>query len=261
MSLDRDAYIDCLDRCMFWTPPGARGITLVEMSGVAGRFSPISMPYTNLFAHAPGATEVPDASLDALLKRCRSEGRAMGWLLGPNSPAGLKVQLQQRGLTRFEEFAGLVLEDLERPLTTPDDLEVREVLPGEQGRFADVLTRAFGLPAEMTTYLCDIVYFADALPRARNYFVFRHGNPSPLGVASTLYDPDHPFIVLGGSAILAEHRGHGAYRAMVRRRLEDARKEGIVAAVIQAVRATSAPICRNLGFEEICAQELYAWMP
>ncbi len=39
------------------------------------------------------------------------------------------------------------------------------------------------------------------------------------------------------------------------------RAEGIEAAVIQAVRSTSAPICRSLGFEEVCSQELYAWSP
>jgi len=39
------------------------------------------------------------------------------------------------------------------------------------------------------------------------------------------------------------------------------RGEGIEAAVIQAVRSTSAPLCWSLGFEEVCSQKLYAWSP
>ena len=41
------------------------------------------------------------------------------------------------------------------------------------------------------------------------------------------------------------------------RRLADARQDGIEAAVIQAVRTTSAPICRKLGFVEIAPLEMY----
>ena len=65
----------------------------------------------------------------------------------------------------------------------------------------------------------------------------------------------------GGSAVMPSHRGRGVYRALVARRLADARRDGAEAAVIQAVRSTSAPICVGLGFEEVCAQELWAWSP
>jgi predicted GNAT family acetyltransferase len=56
-----------------------------------------------------------------------------------------------------------------------------------------------------------------------------------------------------------EHRGRGIYSALVAKRLADARADGRSAAVIQAVRSTSAPICAKLGFREVCALEFYAW--
>jgi len=45
---------------------------------------------------------------------------------------------------------------------------------------------------------------------------------------------------------------------MVARRLVDARRDGDTAAVIQAVRAASAPICQKLGFVELGGLEWYA---
>jgi hypothetical protein len=58
-----------------------------------------------------------------------------------------------------------------------------------------------------------------------------------------------------------EARGHGVYSALVKRRLADARADGREAAVIQADRDTSAPICAKLGFRELCSMEVFAWMP
>ncbi len=53
----------------------------------------------------------------------------------------------------------------------------------------------------------------------------------------------------------------GICTALVARRLADARAAGAEAAVIQAVRGTSAPVCANLGFKEILPLEFYAWVP
>ena len=49
--------------------------------------------------------------------------------------------------------------------------------------------------------------------------------------------------------------------SLVARRLADARAAGADAAVIQAVRGTSAPVCANLGFKEVVPLEFYAWVP
>jgi len=43
------------------------------------------------------------------------------------------------------------------------------------------------------------------------------------------------------------------------KRLADARALGMEAAILQADRRTSAPICANLGFEKVCSIDLYVW--
>ena len=67
--------------------------------------------------------------------------------------------------------------------------------------------------------------------------------------------------VAQSAATLPESRGHGVYSALVKRRLDDAHADGLEAAVIQADRDTSAPICAKLGFAELCSMEVYAWSP
>ena len=81
----------------------------------------------------------------------------------------------------------------------------------------------------------------------------------PVATAGMLYMPDLPIALLLSSATLPDFRGYGIYTSLMARRLADARQDGIEAAVIQAVRATSAPICRKLGFVEIDADGAVCW--
>jgi len=69
--------------------------------------------------------------------------------------------------------------------------------------------------------------------------------------------PDLPIALLLSSATLRDFRGYGIYTSLMARRLADAHEDGIEAAIIQAVRETSAPICRKLGFIEMAPIELY----
>ena len=71
----------------------------------------------------------------------------------------------------------------------------------------------------------------------------------------------NPGVLLGGAATVGDLRGLGVYTSLVARRLADARAAGAGAAVIQAVRGTSAPVCAKLGFEEMLPLEFYAWVP
>jgi len=56
-------------------------------------------------------------------------------------------------------------------------------------------------------------------------------------------------------------RGRGVYTSLVARRMADAYRDGARAAVIQAVRSTSAPICQKHGFVEFFNLDWYIWEP
>lgn len=261
MTADRSRFVACLEDIMFRMPPGARGVVPLSFEGVRGRRTPLPTPFTNLVGVTGPGTDIPDASIAAVIEEFRGHDASFGWLVGPNSPGDLAVRLAEHGLSRAEGFACLVLTDLDRDIPVADHVTIREIDNQEQETFANLLSRAFGMPEEMIAYMCDILYFAEEGVQARNYVAELDGAAEPVAAASTICYPDDGMVVLAGSAVLEPHRGRGIYHALVRRRLQDARADGFEAAGIQAVRSTSAPICRSLGFEEVCGQELYAWSP
>jgi N-acetylglutamate synthase-like GNAT family acetyltransferase len=71
--------------------------------------------------------------------------------------------------------------------------------------------------------------------------------------------PTSTVAVMQGAATLNPYRGQGVYTALMATRLADARAMGMEAAILQADLTTSAPICANLGFKEVCSFDLYAW--
>jgi hypothetical protein len=261
MSPSTSRIIACLEEVMFETPREERGVVSLAIKGLRGRRTPLATPFTNLVGVQGPGVEVPEASIDAAFAEFASRGLAFGWLVGPHSPPGLAERLASRGMVQVEQFRGLFLSAGKTDVPAPAEVSVREVGREQQDQFATLLSRAYGLPEEMVQFLCEILYFAGSEVRVSNYFAYIEGVEGPVGTASTLYSSKEPIAILAGSAILKAHRGRGAYRSLVRQRLQDIQREGIDTTVIQAAQSTSAPICRSLGFQEVCTQVLYAWEP
>ena len=123
---------------------------------------------------------------------------------------------------------------------------------------SEMMARAYGLPIEVMRVFNEYLAAGSERIKSRGYFGYVDGNERPIAWSYLAYIPDSPTVLLGGAATLEEHRGHGLYTALVARRLADARADGRTAAIIQADRKTSAPICAKLGFREICGLEIFA---
>jgi N-acetylglutamate synthase-like GNAT family acetyltransferase len=113
------------------------------------------------------------------------------------------------------------------------------------------------IPVDRAYAMTEALFFSSEPIVRRVYLAFVEGVDYPVATAGMLYLPDQPIALLLSSATLPDFRGYGIYTTLIARRLADAHQDGIEAAVIQAVRATSAPICRKLGFVEIMPMELY----
>ncbi|HEY6962423.1 MAG TPA: GNAT family N-acetyltransferase [Gaiellaceae bacterium] len=87
----------------------------------------------------------------------------------------------------------------------------------------------------------------------QHFGAYVDGRPVGFGRA---VDMDHGVALLGG-AVLADHRGKGVYRALVRARWEHAVARGTPILVVQAGRM-SEPVLRNLGFQAHGVLHLYA---
>jgi predicted GNAT family acetyltransferase len=154
------------------------------------------------------------------------------------------------------EQAGQVLTNMGLAIQVSPAVTVRQATPDDRDDLIRVYATAYPLPEALAAV------WTDVLPRAaggRHYLAFLDGVERPVSVASMFPFPKSTIAVMQGAATLSQYRGNGVYTALMAKRLADARALGMEAAILQADRTTSAPICANLGFEEVCSIDLYVW--
>ena len=254
--LDRD-LVAAIESSLFMYPPTPELTEDLGVPGVVGRATAYSHPLANLVGHARLDDETADPTIDRVMRRFRGERKAFGWVTGPSdTPRDMGRRLGQRGMTPIAHLAGMAVTDLDLEVRTNPAVRVREVTAAETIAASEMMGRAYGLPTDVALLFNRLV----ATVRSRAYFGYLGGD-DPVAWSFLVYITNTPIVLLGGAATLGEVRGQGLYSALVKQRLDDARADGYLAAVIQADRDTSAPICAKLGFRELCSLEVYGWMP
>lgn len=261
MGIERTELVRLLEEALFLMPTARDDIGELAIPDVRGRITPTSHPMANLVGSVPRTKGLSDATIQEVVECFRSQNKAFGWVTGPLSPEGLERQLIANRLAKIDEFSGMVLTDLAKPIVTRPGVRVVEVPVEERERFQTLLSMAFQLPPDVAAFMSDVLYFNPSHLKVRNYFAFLAGVDEPVGLGSTMYMPESSVVLLAGSATLPEYRHRGVYRGLVARRVDDARNDDQAAALIQAARTTSAPICKKMGFAEVCRQALYMWEP
>jgi GNAT superfamily N-acetyltransferase len=255
--LDRD-LVTAIESSLHVYPP-VPGVTEdLGIPGVRGRVTPLSHPLANLVGMARLDERAADATIARVAERFARERRAFGWAIGPDTtPRDLKRRLERAGMATIAHLAGMAITELDIPVAPDPAFRIRELSADEATRESEMMGRAYGMPADVAVLFVRLL--GSGAIRARAYFAYADG--APLAWSYLVYLPSSPIVLLGGAATLPEARGRGIYRALVKRRLDDARADGREAAVIQADRDTSAPICAKLGFRELCSLDVLAWSP
>lgn len=254
---DRE-LIAAIESSLFVYPP-VPGLTAdLGVRGMRGRVTALSHPLANLCGLADLSDRDVDPTIGEVKGRFAKERKAFGWVTGPGTrPRDLPRRLGAAGLQPIAHLAGMSA-PVDLAVAANDAVQIREVSVAEQRSATDMMGRAYGMPADVADLFVGLVSSPGLKSRA--YFASLDG-AAPVAWSYLVYLPSSPIVLLGGAATLPEARGRGIYSALVKRRLDDARRDGREAAVIQADRDTSAPICAKLGFRELCSLEVYAWMP
>ncbi|MGH2491048.1 MAG: GNAT family N-acetyltransferase [Candidatus Limnocylindria bacterium] len=259
MSVAEDALILAIESSLQVYPPVSGLSEDLGVKGVRGRVTDLSHPLANLVGMADIAPENVDATLKMVRSRYSGGRKAYGWVTGPlTRPHDLGQRLVAAGLKKADEMAGMALTDLDTSIAVDPKVEIREATLHEAQAASEMMARAYGMPEEVARFFNVLLAMTDSKVKNCGYFAYVDGGDQPVGWSYLVYLPDSPIVLLGGAATLPEHRGRGIYSALVAKRLADARAEGRRAAVIQAVRSTSAPIAAKLGFREVGALEFYA---
>ena len=255
-AVERD-LVDAIETTLFMYPAVHGLVQDLGIPGLRGRITKVSHPLANLCGDARFSERESEAMIEKV--RQRYGELAFGWVTGPSTkPADLPRRLEDAGLTHAESLAGMALTDLATPIAANPSVRIEETSMRDAIVETDMMARAYGMPIEVMRVFNEILAVAAERIKSRGYFAYVNGSEKPVAWSYLAYIPDSATVLLGGAATLEEHRGSGIYTALVARRLADARADGRTAAVIQAVRNTSAPICAKLGFREICSLEMFA---
>ena len=258
----REWLVKTIETSLHILPPVKGAFDALPFADVLGRVSPHSHPLANLVGVARFTPGGAAERVAAVREFFASRAVPFGWITGPaTSPQDLARHLVSAGLVKVDEMAGMALLDLRRPIQVAPAIRVREATVEELVRAGGLMAASYGLPIEVARMFTDAMAGSRDLVRSRGYFAYAEDLAEPIAWSSLVYVPGSTTVLLGGAATLPEHRGKGAYTALVARRLADAYADGARSAVIQAVRSTSAPVCARLGFEELSALEMYAWTP
>jgi len=206
--------------------------------------------YTDWSSVQWAATERPlPEVLDEVLDHTRTAGRPTlrWWVDERTRPTDTEEQLAALGLRLVERLVVLAL-PVETRLTVPAGVEVVQVRDRARIELAGrIQAEVFGTSPPtraMTDELLRVTNLPEAERLVRCYLAHVDGRP----VASGGGTIDGDALRFWDGSVLPAYRGRGAYRALVARRLADARATTAGFALVKAVNDTSAPILQRLGF-------------
>jgi GNAT superfamily N-acetyltransferase len=197
--------------------------------------------------------------VDEARAAARARGKAtLAWWVPPEDDA-LAPQLEACGLVNedtpgFESIENAMALVEEPPAEIAPDLEIRIAETWEDWRAAsDVVKAAFGMPDVPEEVLRErYEEYRNPENHGRSFVAFADGR----AVGNSYAAFGQAGINLFGGAVLAEFRGRGVYRSLVRARWDHAVERGTPALTVQAGRM-SRPILERLGFEFIAPVRVF----
>ncbi len=261
MNTSHDALLDAIEIAMFVLPEVPGQVAHLPIPGIRGRMTPGSDMYSNLVGASTLGTSQIDSAIIRVCDTFIGQRKEFGWIIGPRStPADLDVRLSQAGLEDALNLAGMVQTDLS-PIPSNPAVRIRPATAADLEPASRLLAPALHISPEGAHAITEALLLSPDPIRRWLYLAFVEDTDEPVGYASMVEIPGQPIVTLFCAATLEAYQGRGIYTSLVARRLADARQAGAQAAIIQAVRNMSAPICRKLGFVEVCGLDWYAWFP
>jgi hypothetical protein len=235
--MDAAAVLALYDAQMRADPPGERGARRVWVDGVLRTVGAYNLIGWWDFP-ADRAMEI------AAREAAYFAGQDMEWkVFSHDRPPGLERALESCGFEADERetFLALDLTAGPPPAAPAADVDVRPVR--DRAGLADVLAvhdAAFGRPGTAEQ-------IADRLddPTQVLFVAYHHGRPVSSGRLELA--AGRAFAGLYGGGVVPDHRGRGAYRALVAARAAEARRRGHRYLTVDALE-TSRPILERLGF-------------
>ncbi len=160
--------------------------------------------------------------------------------------SGLPTLLESRGLTHHNNWVKLQ-RGVENLPDVATDLRIEEIAADRAESFATILVTSFAWPKPVTSWIALSV----GRPNWRHYLAF--DGDAPVATAAFFAQGEHAWFDMAGT--LEGYRGRGAQKALIARRVRDARAMGCTRLVVETAEeigdnaALSLRNVRRLGFE------------
>lgn len=211
-------------------------------------------PLFNIVGVAQCRAEDADATLQQVLATYDDMGELFGFCVGPLSqPRDWAARLQAAGFTLAVATAGMVRTDLQTPIRRNPAVRVRRATREDIPDLCRILSEGYPMPLKTAAPFLEWVWALGG----HHYLAWLEGMAEPVTAANVFPFPGSKVLVLQGAATLPDYRGRGLYTSILAQRLADAAEMGMEAAILQADRSSSAPICARLGFDEIASLNVY----
>ena len=235
--------------------------TVAESVKIDGLYGFRSLMTEAVAGHMVGFTRVDENSIGTTIEAVKSYYGAYGqpfvWMVNERSqPANLADYLQAAGFVRARCFHGMVFTDLHHMIKLNPKVSIHVAQKDDHCHVHRLYHDAYGMGDD--DHVAAILAMRNAV-NARHYLAWIEGESQPVAVGTMYYIPDQPIVTLQGAATLEAFRGKGIYSALLARRLDDARRDGMETAVAHANPETSGPILARMGFEKVLDLGLYRY--
>ena len=229
----------------------ATGMAWARVGGVTILMAPrLASPLWNRALGVGNGEPATDALLDEVIVRLTAAGVADPWiqLSAASRPSAIARWLDARGFALASGRAWVKLARGREPAPVHEtELELRELDGADAAPLARVVCAAHGMPPA-------IAPLVEALVGRRGWRAYGAFDGGAL-VAGAMLRVDGRDAWLGLGGTLASHRGRGAHRALVARRIADAIAQGVTTIATEtgaAVDGVAGPSLANLercGFQ------------
>jgi N-acetylglutamate synthase-like GNAT family acetyltransferase len=253
-----DHLITAVDEFRFLHDEVPGQVSYPVVPGVRVRKTPLDSPWVNTIGQAALSSGQLDETTRLLDEVFGPERLSYGWVVSPHSkPRELGALLAGDGLELFHEYVAMRLEEYPDQLRATT-LQIREATSVDLGALETLIEKGFSVPASAAQYFARSHFFGSKRMTLRCYLVWDGDRDNVVSYGAAHIIPEFQTMFLSGAATLPEYRGRGAYQALLKVRIDLARRLGVPNVLVEADMSTSAPICQRLGFRPFAKVQLFA---
>lgn len=190
--------------------------------------------------------------VDETIHMYKQLGLPFKWCIGPMSNTESIEPLIQYKASDSWFYRGMIAE-CNLDIKSNPQIHVERVTPQNFNRFLDVFLSGWSLESYRRSAQ-DKFKKISSNTTDFPYFLAFH-NQQPIGTAGTVIKSNYGYLV--GAVVLPEFRGVGAYKSLLKARLDDLNNRKFKYAITHARDATSAPILERLGFATTFNAKIY----